>query len=152
MDTFDIPGPYLHTETDEEAIIVLEWPLSEFMDKLYPKLNSKYVTINIKWKLILYVNMYKALYGLLRGVLLFYKKLVSELELYGFVINSYDPCVANTEINISQITVVCHVDHLKFSHKDPFEVTRLAAYLTYIYGGMKVNLGEVHYYLGMDLD
>ena len=50
MDTFGIPGAYIQTETDEEVIMVLEWPLSELMVKLYSKLYKKYVTINIKVK------------------------------------------------------------------------------------------------------
>ena len=56
------------------------------------------------------------------------------------------------EINVSQITVVWNVDHLKVSRKEPFEVTRLSTYLTEIYGGLKVDFGRVYEYLGMDLD
>ena len=41
---------------------------------------------------MLYVNLKKALYGLMRESLLFYRKLWRELELYGFTINPYDPC------------------------------------------------------------
>ncbi len=40
-----------------------------------------------------YVKLPKALYGLMRASLLFYRKLHKELEEYGFVINWYDPCV-----------------------------------------------------------
>jgi len=43
--------------------------------------------------------MNKALYGLLQSASLFYKKLRKDLERYGFVINPYDPCVANAMIN-----------------------------------------------------
>ena len=46
---------------------------------------------------MLYVKMFKSIYGLLRSALLFYIKLRGELEAYGFTFNSYDPsCVANT--------------------------------------------------------
>ena len=37
----------------------------------------------------------------------------------GFVLNPYDVCVANKEINGSQCTVIWHVDELKISHRDP---------------------------------
>jgi hypothetical protein len=47
---------------------------------------------------LIYVKMQKALYGLLRSALLFYKKLVKDLEDYRFEINPYDPCVANMMI------------------------------------------------------
>ena len=50
------------------------------------------------------------------------------------------------------MTVVWHVEDLKVSHKDHFEFTRLAEYLTDIYGGLKVYRGKLHDYLGMDLD
>jgi len=48
--------------------------------------------------------------------------------------------------------VVCHVDDLKVSHRDPFQITRLAAYLKDIYGKVKVSRGTRHDFLGMDLD
>ena len=73
---------------------------------------------------MLYVRLSKALYGLLQSVLLFYRKLRSELEGFGFEVNPYDPCVANKMINGSQITVTWHVDDLKISHKDSREVTK----------------------------
>ena len=50
---------------------------------------------------MLYVKLNKALYWLLCSVLLFYKKLVSEIKDMGFELYSYDPCVANREINFS---------------------------------------------------
>ena len=49
------------------------------------------------------------------------------------------------------MTVVWHADDLKVLHKDLFEVTRLAAYLTGIYDDMKVNSEKLYKYLGMDL-
>ena len=47
MEKIDIPGAYLHTETDEEVIMILEVPLDKLMVKLDPELYRKYVTINI---------------------------------------------------------------------------------------------------------
>ena len=46
-------------------------------------------------KAVIYVLLQKALYGCLKSALLFYEKLVGDLEAYGFRINAYDPCVAN---------------------------------------------------------
>jgi hypothetical protein len=67
---------------------------------------------------VLYVKLHKALYGCLRSALLFYKKLLRDLEGRGFVVNPYDPCVANKTINSKQFTITWHVDDLKFSHVD----------------------------------
>ena len=65
------------------------------MVKYYTKLYKKYATINSKGKSLIYVNMNKYIYGCLRSALIFYKKLDSNLELYGFIINPHNPCVAS---------------------------------------------------------
>ena len=49
--------------------------------------------------------------------------------------------------------MVWHVDDIKVSHKDPFEVTNFDQYLLIIYGEkLKVNRGKIHDYLGINLD
>ena len=90
---------------------------------------------------------------MLKSALWFYKKLKVDLDHYGFVINPYDPCVANTMINGKQMTVAWHLDDLQVSHADPAEITKFANYLAVIYGEkLTVHRGLVHDYLGMDLD
>jgi hypothetical protein len=70
-----------------------------------------------------------------------------------FTINPYDPCVANATINGKQMTITWHVDDLKVSHVDPFQITKFAAYLATIYGNeLVVHRGKIHDYLGMDLN
>ena len=93
--------------------------------------------------------MHKALYGMLRKALLFYKNIVKYLEDYGFETNEYDPCVAKKTVNGSHMTVFCHVDDLKVSHKDEFYIT---IYLWEIYVGLQYSHIKVHDYLGMTLD
>ena len=66
-----------------------------------------------KGKPVLYVRLQKALYACLKSALLFYEKLVVDLEEYGFKINPYDPCVTNNMIGRKQLTVCWHVDDLK---------------------------------------
>jgi hypothetical protein len=65
---------------------------------------------------LLYLKMEKAMYGLLKSALLFYRLLVGDLTNTGFVLNPYDPCVANKVIGGQQMTVIWHVDNLKVSH------------------------------------
>ena len=99
------------------------------------------------------MKMQKAMYGLLHSTLLFYLKLRRDLEEFGFVINDYDPCVANKVVNGHQMTVVWHVDDLKVSHKDQREITKLLLHLGRIYGpNITVNKGKIHDYLGIDFD
>ena len=76
--------------------------------------------------------MLKALYGLLKSVLLFYNNLVKDLEDCGLNINPYNPCVANVIINGKQMTVAWHVDDLKVSQKDPFHTTKFSCYFSSI--------------------
>ena len=101
---------------------------------------------------MLYVEMDKALYGLLKSALLFCKKLRKYLEAYGFVINPYDPFVSNVMIESHKMMVTWHVDDIKKSHKDPYQITKFSSYLSIIYGEkLKVKRGNVHDYLGMNL-
>jgi hypothetical protein len=151
----DLPRAFLNTVTDEIVIMVLKEELCELMCHVNPKLYRRYVTYDkTRGKPVLYVQLYKALYGLMRSALMFYRKLKGEPEDYSFVINPYDPCVANkiTECGHRQ-TVLWHVDDLIASHVDAYENTKLISYLMGIYGRkMTVNRGKKHRYIGMDMD
>ena len=126
--------------------------MSEQIVMVYPKLYQKYVTYDNKGNDMLYAEMNKALYCMLKSSLLFYKKMRKDLEAYGFVINPYDPCVANDVVESHQMTVRWHVDDLKVSHKDPYQITKFSSYILIIYGEkLAVKQGKVHEYLGMDL-
>ena len=81
-----------------------------------PEIYKKYVTVNRKGELVLYVEVLNALYGIMKAALLFYNKSVENLQSIGFQLNPYDPCVANTIVDGAQLTVVWHVDDLKVSH------------------------------------
>jgi hypothetical protein len=112
---FDIPGAFLHANSDEDITMVLKGRLAELMVQVAPNLYRKYISVDRKGTAILYVKMQKAMYGLLKGALLFYRKLVEDLESNGFKLNPYDPCVANKTVNGKQMTVCWHVDDLKVS-------------------------------------
>jgi hypothetical protein len=80
---FHIPGAFLHAETDEDVIMLLKGRLAELMVMVEPSLYRKYVTTSSLGEPMLYVKMHKALYGMLRSALLFYRKLVADLEADG---------------------------------------------------------------------
>ena len=67
---------------------------------------------------VIYVEILRALYGLVESSFLFYKKICKDLKENGFEINPYDPCVANKMVNGKQLTITWHVDDLKVSHVD----------------------------------
>jgi hypothetical protein len=105
---------------------------------------------------VLYVKLQKALYGLMRASLLFYRKLRKELEDFGFAVNPYDPCVANKDVGDGkQVTVIWHVDDLMLMALCVvgFELTKLSCYLANIYvPKLTVHMGNKHDYLRVDLD
>ncbi len=82
--------------------------------------------------------------------MLFYLKLVADLEGRRFRINPYDPCVANKMINGHQMTLTFHVDDIKISHHDSGKVTKLIDWFKAIYGdNVRVSRDTMHDYLGM---
>ena len=121
----------------------MEGELGEVMVKVSPKICQNYFIMSSKGVPLLYVQIQKALYGLLRSALLFYRNLVKDIEACRFQINTYDPCVSKKMINEKYITAVCHVGELKVSHVDSFEITKFAGYLESKYGGLVVNRGKV---------
>jgi hypothetical protein len=90
---------------------------------------------------------------MMKSALLFYKKLVGELQSMGFEINPYNPCVANKMVNGSQMTIRWHVDDLMISHLKQEEIMQVVQQIKDIYGkNLKKNVGTVHDYLGMTFD
>ena len=67
--------------------------------------------------------------------------------------NPYYPCVLNGMKNRKQLTVTFHVNNLKLSHTDPFEIKLFACYLSSIYGNnLVVHQGKLHDYPGKKFD
>jgi len=111
----------------------LDGILAELMVKIAPTLYCKYVTTNAKSKSVFYVQLEKAVYGMMKSALLFYRKLVADLTSIGFDINPYDPCVANKMIDDKQMTICWHVDDLFKGHNDPNVVTTFLEWLAQRY-------------------
>jgi hypothetical protein len=114
--TCDIPGAFLHADNPDYVLMRLDGILAEMMVKIAPSIYRKFVTTNSKGKTVLYVQLEKAVYGMMKSALLFYRKLVADLTSIGFVINPYDPCVANKIIDGKQMTICWHVDDLLIGH------------------------------------
>ena len=105
MAIVDIGTAFLHADNDEEVLMKLRGKIVELSLQLEPTMYCKYVTVGPNREPTLYVRLLKALYGLLRSALQFYKKLRVDLGKTGSEVNLYDPCVANKMINGSQRTV-----------------------------------------------
>jgi len=112
----DIPGAFLHADMEESVHMLLEGTVAKMIAKLDLPTYKKQIWYNKKGKPMLYVQLKKALYGMLQAALLFWKLLSETLQEWGFVLNPYDKCVANKDIAGKQCTILWHVDNLKISH------------------------------------
>jgi len=70
--TCDIPGAFLLADNPDFVLMRLNGSLAELMVKVAPKLYRKFVTTNAKGKSVLYVQLEKAVYGMMKSALLFY--------------------------------------------------------------------------------
>ena len=142
----DIPGAFLQADNPNFALTCLAGILVELMVQVAPALYRKYVTTNATGKAVLYVQLKKAVHGMMTSALLFYRKLVVDLTSLGYVINPYDPCVLNKMINSKQMTICRHVDELIIGHVDPSVVTNLLTWLASRYDTAykKLNLTRDH--------
>ena len=154
----DIPNAFVQTdmEGEEKVVMKIRGQLAELLVRTDPKIYRKFITME-RGQTVLYLELRKALYGMLKSALLFYKKLVKDLESIGFKINPYDACVANRMINGHQQTMVWHVDDLKSSHVDPKVNDEFISWIKSKYeedgiGKLEASRGKIHNYLGMTLD
>ncbi len=96
--TIDIPGAFLHVNNDDDVIVKMVGTLAKLMVKTNPRLYRQYIVLE-KERSVLYLQLQKALHGMMKSALLFYKKLVGEMQNMGFEINPYNPCVANKMVS-----------------------------------------------------
>jgi hypothetical protein len=130
------------------------------MVSIVPDVYGPYVMVGKKGKKQLLVQCLTALYGTMVVLLLYYKKFVKSLKSKRFMLNPYDPCVANKQVKGVQLTVCFHVDDCNILHLIPKVVDKTIEWLQSecknVFedgtGQMKVHCGKTHKYLGMSLD
>ena len=158
--TCDIPNAFIQTEMDQfdkdgqRFVMKIRGALVDMLIQIAPEIYKDHMTYE-KGQKIIYVQVLKAIYGMLQSALLFYKKIRNDLIENGFEINPYDPCIANKTVNGYQLTVAWHVDDMKASHKNKEIVCKFVEWLKRKYGKIgevKVVYGNEHVYLGMDVD
>jgi hypothetical protein len=159
----DIPNAFVQTRVEDEkdmAFIKIRGVLVDILVEIAPDVYRSYVTKDKKGVAQLLVQCQNTLYGTMVASLLYYRKFAKSLTDIGFVINPYDPCVANKIIDGNQMTICWHVDDLKASHVKVKVMNRMIKYLRKEYetifedgsGKMVVSRGKVHKYLDMTLD
>ena len=118
--TINIPNAFIQTRLDDDSnkvLMRLHGKLAKLMVKVAPEIYSKYVSVDSKGELVLYVHLLNALYGIIKAALLYYECFVCDIMAIGFKLNPYDPCIANKIVHGKQLTITWHVDDLKVSHK-----------------------------------
>jgi len=126
-----------HTDKHGDCIIMkIRGVLVDILCELDNIYNEYIVWENKGQDKVLYTHVTKALYGLLESAMLFYKKLVKDLQHNGFELNLYDPCVANKIVKGKQMTVSWHVDDLKVSHVNPKEIEHFLKWVKETYGSI----------------
>ena len=67
--TCDIPGAFLQADNPDYVLMRLDGILAELMVTVAPNIYRKYISTNAKGKPILYVQLEKALYGMMKSAL-----------------------------------------------------------------------------------
>ena len=98
MAVIDLPGAFLHAACKDLVIMKFQVRLAKLMAMATPQLYQKYISTDSKGEPSLFVKRQKALYGMLKSALLFYKKLLTNLSSQGFTVNPYYPCVVTKTI------------------------------------------------------
>ena len=81
---FDIANAFVKGDNDEFVLMVLRGRMAELMVRVNPELYREYVQYSNKGVPMLYVQLSKALYGMLRAALLFYKTIARRFGRFGF--------------------------------------------------------------------
>jgi hypothetical protein len=154
--TCDIPNAFIQAllpkkDPGEDRVVM---KITGVLVDMNPELYGPAVVLENQKK-VLYVEVLKAIYGMLKAALLWYKTLRRDLEDIGFIFNPYDPCVENKKVQGLQQMILFHVDDLKTSHKMRLVNDRFEKWLNSKYGNhgkVTATCGKVHKYLGMELD
>jgi hypothetical protein len=158
--TCDIPNAFIQAllpkkDLGEDRVVMkITGVHVNMLVDINPELYGPAVVLENRKK-VLYVEVLKAIYGMLEAALLWYKTFRKDLEDIGFIFNPYNPCVANKKVQGLQQTILFHVDNLKSSHKMKSVNDRFEKWLNSKYGNhgmVTAARGKVHDYLGMELD
>ena len=152
--TFDVPGAYLQAslaprDDGERVLMKLVGEFVDIMCKVNPEHEKNVIYEN--GQKVLYMEILQAIYGCIESALRWYELYSETLEKEGFVINPYDKCVANKEIDGKQCTIVWYVDDNKVSHVDPLVVTDVINTMKSHFGELTVTRGKKHRFLGMNI-
>ena len=73
VEVIEIDNAFLHAHNYERVLMILRRELAEMMVRIDPSMYREYITYSKNGVLMLYAFLSKALYGMLRDILLLYK-------------------------------------------------------------------------------
>jgi hypothetical protein len=158
----DILNAFVQTRVENEndmAFIKIRGILVDILVEIATYVYKSYVSNDKKGSKQLLVQCQNDLYGTMVSSLLYYRNFVKSLTDINFVINPYDPCVANKMIEGDQMTICFHVDDCKLSHRKTKVMDSMIEYLRQEHESisedgsreMMVSRGKIPKYLGMTL-
>jgi hypothetical protein len=109
----DIPNAFAQTHVENDkymAFIKIRGILVDILVEIAPEAYKSYVSHDKNRNKQLLVQFQNVLYGIMFASLLYCRKFVNSLTDIDFIINPYDPCVANNIIEGEQMTICFHVD------------------------------------------
>ena len=146
----DIPNAFIQAgipkrEKGDQIIMKIRGKLVEWLVEIAPETYQEHVVIENGVK-VLYLEILRAIYGMLEAALLWYRKFRTDLESIGFRFHDYDPCIAMKMVG-------------GFQHLICFKLTKVnddfAVWAQNKYGKLKpveVKRGKVFKFLGMTLN
>jgi hypothetical protein len=159
----DIPNTFVQTRVKNEkdmVFIKIRGILVDILVEISPGVYKSYVSKDKKGSKQLLVQFQNALYGTMVASLLYYLKFVKSLTDIDFLINLYDPCIANKMIEGEQMNICFHIDDCKLSHRKTKVMDSNIEYIRQEYESileygsreMTVSRGNIHKYLRMTLE
>ena len=104
----------MQADMDELIHVCLTGKMVELLMEIDYEMYSPYVAHKGK-ELVMYVELLKALYRILRAACLFWEKLSVQLKEWGFEENPYDPCIINKVIDAG-VRCLCSFSQISTAH------------------------------------
>ena len=117
----DIPNAFIQAripkrEKGDRIIMKIRGQLVDWLVEISPETYRDHVVIEHGVK-VLYLEIVRAIYGMLEAALMWYQKFRTDLEGIGFHFHDYDPCIAFKMVEGMQHLMRFHGNDILSSHK-----------------------------------
>ncbi|GFH56607.1 hypothetical protein CTEN210_13083 [Chaetoceros tenuissimus] len=149
---FNVPGAYLHADLppDKFVLLKIEGQFVDIMVDVNPEFKEDVRYEN--GKKVLYVQILKALYGMIESALLWYELYLTVLKEEGFEINKIDKCIAQKYIDGKPCTISWYVDDNIVGHMKEDVITGLLSRIEEEFPGLTIQRGKKLDFLGINLE